>query len=164
MSRAAASLRRPAAALLAAATVTALAGCGWFGGDSDAKSVSVFSIKPGECFQTPAKVHAQLSELDRRPCDKPHTREAYAVVAYVPPSGQSAATYPGEQALTAFAEGACAQHFRDYVGIDYLDSSLYFTYLMPSARSWQQEDDRNVVCFVMGAGKTFTTSVKDSKQ
>jgi hypothetical protein len=157
-----AQFRTPVGLLAAAAL---LGGCSWFGGSSDTKSVSVFSIEPGQCFQTPSKVHAQLSELDRRPCDQPHTREAYAVVEYAAASGQTAATtYPGEQALSAFAQGSCAQHYRDYVGVDYLDSSLFFTYLMPSARSWQQDDDRKVICFVMGAGQTLTSSVKDSKR
>lgn len=160
--------RRPAATLRTLAVAFAVAitssGCSWFGGSSNSKSVSVFSIKPGQCFQTPSEVHAQLSELDRRSCDKPHTREAYAVVDYASSGATAASTYPGEQALTAFAEGACAQHYRDYVGVDYLDSSLFFTYLMPSARSWQQDDDRKVICFVMGAGQTLTASVKDSKR
>lgn len=155
----------PFRTLTALTLALTLSGCSWFGGSSGSKSVSVFAVEPGQCFQTPAEVHAQLSELDRRACDTPHTREAFAVVEYSPSSGQTAATtYPGEQALSAFAEGACAQHYRDYVGVDYLDSSLFFTYLMPSARSWQQDDDRKVVCFVMGAGQTLTTSVKGSKR
>ena len=66
--------------------------------------------------------------------------------------------------LSAFAQGACAQHFTGYVGVDYLDSSLFFTYLLPSARSWESDDDRDVICFVTTTGGTLTGSVKGSKK
>jgi hypothetical protein len=66
--------------------------------------------------------------------------------------------------LTTFAQGACAQRFTDYVGVNYLDSKLYFTYLLPSARSWEQDADRNVTCFVTTTGNQLTATVKGSKQ
>ncbi|MDT5080785.1 MAG: hypothetical protein QOJ80_5422, partial [Mycobacterium sp.] len=66
--------------------------------------------------------------------------------------------------LEKFAKGVCAQRFTAYVGVDYLDSSLYFTYLLPSARSWEQDDDRNVLCFVTTTGGTLKTSVKGSRK
>lgn len=158
-----ASLLRTAVALL---TVATLAGCGVFGSKSNS-SESVFSVSPGQCFQAPSKVQAQLSSLQRTACNKAHTREAYARVRYANPgaAGASAAsTYPGPDALSTFAKGACAQRFKPYVGIDYLDSSLFFTYLFPSARSWEQDDDRSVICFVTTTGQKLFTSVKGSKR
>ena len=53
--------------------------------------------------------------------------------------------------------------FQDYVGISYLDSSLFFTYLMPSARGWEQDTDRSVVCFVTTTGAELTASAKESR-
>jgi len=73
-------------------------------------------------------------------------------------------SYPGEDVLTTFAQGACAQRYRGYVGVDYLDSTLFFTYLLPSARSWEQQADRNVLCFVTTTGTMLTKSVKGTKQ
>jgi hypothetical protein len=162
----------PVRLLGAALAVLLCAGCGWFGGDdSGTTSESVFSARPGQCFQAPTKVQAQLSSLQRTPCSSPHTREAYAIVRYTaagPGAGGSASTssdaYPGSDALSTFAQGACAQHFGGYVGVDYLDSSLFFTYLLPSARSWQSDDDRSVICFVTTAGAKLTGSVKGSKK
>lgn len=164
--------RRAAFAAAVLGLVLSCTGCGWFGGGhSDAKSESVFSVKPGQCFQAPTKVQAELSSLQRTPCSTPHIREAYAIVPFrsasAAGSGSSASTggaYPGSDALSAFAQGACAQHFTGYVGVDYLDSSLFFTYLLPSARSWQSEDDRSVICFVTTAGSKVTGSVKGSKK
>jgi hypothetical protein len=150
----------------------ALAACG--GSDGGTHNVSVFSVKPGECFVAPGTVKVQLSKLTATPCSKPHTQEAYARVSYVAAGGDSSSSpaavasltssYPGDDVLTTFAQGACAQRFSSYVGVDYLDSSLYFTYLLPSARSWEQDADRTVICFVTTTGGKLTSSVKGSKR
>jgi Septum formation len=159
--------------LAASLVVISLAGCSSSGGSHQ---ISVFSVKPGQCFDAPGTVKVQLSKLTETPCSKPHTQEAYASVPYVASGpvaigGSSAApgpsltsSYPGDDVLTTFAQGACAQRYSGYVGVDYLDSKLFFTYLLPSARSWEQEADRNVLCFVTTTGSKLTKSVKGSKQ
>jgi hypothetical protein len=128
------------------------------------KFQSVFRVSPGQCFLPPSKIQAEVTKVDLVPCTKPHTQEAYAVVAYKA-TGTSAPTadYPGDQPLKSFADGACAAHFAAYVGVDYQDSSLFFTYLLPSARGWSQGDDRKVVCFVTTNGSLLHKSVKGSK-
>jgi len=130
----------------------------------------VFDVKPGQCFVAPSDVKAQLSDLSRTSCQKPHTEESYANVTYDAgtATGASAATsssaFPGNDILSTFAQGACAQRYAGYVGVDYLDSSLFFTYLLPSARSWEQNDDRKIICFVTTTGAKLTASVKGSKK
>jgi hypothetical protein len=166
-------VRHAAVAIAIGLLALSCAGCGWFGGGgSGSKSESVFSVRPGQCFQAPKSVQAELSALQGTPCSKPHTREAYALVPYTASSGGtgtagasgSSGAYPGGDALSAFAQGACAQRFTKYVGVDYLDSSLFFTYLLPSARSWQSDDDNDVICFVTTTGGTLSGSVKGSKK
>ncbi len=165
---------RWAVAVLAVAAAT-LTGCS--SNHKNSSTISVFDVKPGECFDTPSTVKAQLSDLTKVTCTTAHTQEAYAIVAYsasgsVPsaaPSSSAAPSvsddaFPGADVLTDFAKGACAQRFRGYVGIDYLDSSLYFTYLLPSARSWEQNDDRSVLCFITTTGGTLDSSVRNSKR
>lgn len=144
--------------------VFVLSGCGWFGRDSSNKSESVFSVKPGQCFVGPKDVKAQLSKLDRVDCSTKHTQEAYALVPFAGQAGGTASAYPGDDQLSTFAKGACAQRFGTYVGVNYLDSSLYFTYLLPSARSWEQDSDRTIICFVTTTGGTLSASVKGSKK
>ena len=166
------TVRRAALLTCAAALAGTLTGCSWFGGGSNgSSSESVFKVQPGQCFTTPSEVKAELSKLNQVPCTNKHTEEAYAVVAYQQRDGagqvaSSTATsgYPGSDVLDTFAKGVCAQKFGRYVGIDYLDSSLYYTYLLPSARSWEQDDDRMVTCFVTTTGGTLTKSVKGSRQ
>src|SRR4051794_25340637 len=139
-----------------------LGGCGFFGGD-DGEGVSVFTIKPGQCFEAQGEVKAQLSELTEVDCDAEHAQESYAVITYKSDGGDAGDTYPGDDALAKFANGAGAGEYGKYVGRDYLDSALFYPYLLPSARSWE-DDDRSVICFVTSAGEPLTKSVKGSKR
>lgn len=138
-------------------TAFVLSGCSLLGGGED----GVFAIKPGECFLAPAETTAQIDDLENTDCEKPHDMEAYAAIPYTG-AGAEEGTFPGDDALKNFADGSCARAFTDYVGVSYLDSSLFFTYLLPSARSWQDED-REVLCFVIDSGTPMTGSVKGTK-
>ncbi len=154
--------RTSAARTLAAVALTGLlaSGCSLVGEDEG----SVFGIEPGQCFLAPEDVEAQIGDLDGVDCDEEHDQESYAVVGWEsddPEDDEDA--YPGDAALARFADGACAAAFGDYVGVDYLDSDLFFTYLAPSPRSWQEED-RQVICFVTAAGRPLTGSVKGTEK
>lgn len=141
---------------------------GWFGDDDPSKpvAVTVFDAAVGDCFLAPEEVKAELVDLSKVPCDVEHQQELYAKVDYHAAEGAPTAdadAYPGEAALDTYAQGACAQEFSAYVGIDYPDSGLWLTYLLPSARSWQQGSDRTIACFVTTTGDPLTASVKGSK-
>jgi hypothetical protein len=156
--------RRIACVASVAALSPLVAACG-VGGGGD--GTSVFKVKVGECFASPSEVKAQISDIKQVPCSQPHGKEAYAAAVYAPSgaasTSASSSDFPGNDALAAFAQGACAQRFTSYVGVSYLDSSLFFTYLAPSARSWQ-DDDRTVLCFITSDGQPLKGSVKGSKQ
>jgi hypothetical protein len=124
------------------------------------KLTSVFGVKAGECFLPPQKIQAELTKLNKVACTRAHTQEAYAVVGYKAAGSTATTDFPGDAALKTFADGTCAQRFAGYVGRDYQDSSLFFTYLLPSARGWQQGHDRKVICFVTTTGKLLRRSVK----
>jgi hypothetical protein len=146
-----------AATVLSALVLAACSGSGHSG-----VKVSVFNVKVGECFNAPADVQAQLSKLSRVPCDREHDREIYSVVDYKAPAGNTGDVYPGADLLNTYSKGICAQQYKPYVGVDYLDSSLFFTYLYPSARSWEQDDDRSIICFVRSTGAPLVGTVKGS--
>lgn len=143
-----------AGAILAA--VGALAGCS-SASKTKGASLSVFHLRTGQCAITPQAVKAQLSNLSVVSCHQPHTQEVFALVA-----DNAGSNYPGATALQSFANGACLQHFAGYVGVDYRDSSLFYTYLLPSVRSWSQ-GDRTVDCLVTTTGQTLTKSVKGAR-
>ena len=148
------------------AVVLSTTGCSVFGDDDGpGEDRSAFELEPGDCVRPPTEVEAELAELRVVPCDVEHTQETYAVVEYTAGTEESRALnapYPGDAALKTFADGACAQEYEGYVGVTYPDSAYFFTYLLPSPRSWQA-DDRSVVCLVTTTGETLTESVKGSE-
>ena len=151
---------------IAALLTLTLSGCSWFGGGkSTGKSESVFDVKVGDCFTAPGDVKTELASLNKVPCTQAHAQEAYALIAYAKADANSAsAAYPSADVLTNFAQGSCSQKFQSYVGVNYLDSSYFFTFLLPSARGWEQDTDRNVICFITTTGGTLTASAKNTKK
>ena len=148
--------------LLALATL--LAGCSHAASTS---GESVFKLKVGSCVVPPTAIKAEISSVKVVPCTTPHTQEVFAELPYGA-LGSSTTTstsdnYPGVAALQTFANGACLQDFASYVGIDYRYSSLFYTYMLPSARSWSGSD-RTVVCLVTTTGQPLTASVRGSRQ
>jgi hypothetical protein len=153
-------MARLAGALLLAVLAT---GCSAGRDAKPGRDVSSFKIKVGDCVVPPTEIKAELSTVRVVSCASRHTQEAYALVDYKTADGASpASVYPGDDVLKKYADGACAQRYEGYVGVAYADSSLFFTYLLPSARGWQG-GDRSVVCFVTTTGQSLTRSVKGSK-
>lgn len=151
--------RDPRVLLLLVAALPLVAGCGLFGGADDEQE-GVRSIKPGQCFLVPKEVKAQVADLGSVPCNEPHDRESFAVLPYEPPDAETdGEVFPGDDALITFADGRCAEAFGNYSGVPYLDSDLYFTYLLPSPRSWQV-GDREVVCFAFDPGRPLSGSLR----
>ena len=125
---------------------------------SHGHNVSVFRLKKGDCVVPPTTVKAEISQVEVVPCTTAHTQEVFGMADY------KSDTYPGPSALKSFADGACLQQYAGYVGVDYRDSSLFYTYLLPSARSWNSDvlNDRRVVCLVTTTGQTLYSPVKGS--
>jgi hypothetical protein len=124
-----------------------------------AGDLSVFDVQVGDCIVPPTDIKAELETARVVPCKDPHTQEAYAVERY-----DKGDVYPGEQALTAFANGTCLDRYQGYVGVAYQDSKLLYTYLLPSERSWNEGKDRKILCIVTSPGDKLTSSVRDSEK
>ncbi len=93
------------------------------------------------------------------PCTEEHTHELYAVEPY-----DEGDVFPGLAALDAFAERVCVAKFEPYVGVSVFDSTLTFSWLVPTLASWNNNKDRDVLC-VVGPfdSSTLSVSVKGSK-
>jgi hypothetical protein len=121
--------------------------------------VSVFELQPGMCVNNPELSSGLVTDLSAVACELPHTHEVYFKVTYNPPDGAFDA-----QRVASFADEQCAQAFTTYVGVPYDRSKYYFLHLAPSAESWKEQGDRDVVCLLFQQGATLTGSAKGSAQ
>jgi hypothetical protein len=129
--------------------VVALVACG--GDDSsdprDPHDVPVLEIQASRRHPVCLKIAEDLpDEVETLPvidCAVPHTHEAYATIDYV---GKD--VYPGEEELSSFAQVDCLSAFETFVGISAFDSSLSYTWIVPSLDGWNKEDDREVLCIL----------------
>jgi hypothetical protein len=128
-------------------------------GPGGATAVSVFELQPSMCINNPELSTGLVTDLSAVPCEQPHTHEVYFKVTYSPPDGAFDA-----QRVAAFADEQCAQAFTAYVGVPYDRSKYYFLHLAPSAESWKEQGDRDVVCLLFQQGASLTGSAKGSAQ
>lgn len=118
-----------------------------------AGKVSVFELKPGDCLDPPADVSGEIAEIRVVPCTDPHTQEVFAK----PDSTTEA--YPGAEALAAEADGLCVAAMQTELLLS-PDDGYYWSYLLPSFKGWNTDNDRTVICvFVFPNGPSVTGSV-----
>ncbi|HWH29208.1 MAG TPA: septum formation family protein, partial [Mycobacteriales bacterium] len=110
-------------------------------------SVDAFAIELGDCVADPTagtdpNEVAEVEEIRAIPCDQPHDGEVYHV--FDMPDGE----YPGEDGVAAAVAEGCEGAFADFVGLPYEESSLDYISLQPTQETWEQLEDREVVCIV----------------
>ncbi len=110
-------------------------------------TVDAFAVELGDCIQDPTagadpNEVAEVQSIEAVPCDEPHDGEVYHV--FDMPDGD----YPGDEAVLAAVEEGCVAAFADFVGKPYEESSLDYLSLQPTQETWEQMDDREVVCIV----------------
>jgi hypothetical protein len=118
-------------------------------------SVNAFQMRVGDCFDDGSTFDDdEVSSVSGVPCSQPHDNEVYALFDVTETS------FPGD-AMGQIAHEGCLARFEGFVGKDYDSSQLDIATLYPSSESWQQQNDREVVCVVydMEANK-LTGSVK----
>jgi hypothetical protein len=103
------------------------------GAEAPVEEVPVFTVAIGECYG------ADLTVLD---CATPHDYEVYAQQPVA-----EAATYPGEDAVYQSADEACLAAFPAFAGIGFDQTTLGYSFLGPTAETWD-EGDRQISCFI----------------
>lgn len=114
----------------------------------------VYDLRVGDCLD--GDVGEDVTKVPLVPCEQEHTHEVYALVEH--PDG----AYPGAGELETFAEMKCVGQFADYIGVELSESTLYFTYLFPSVGTWNEEEDREIVCFAVARDQKLVGTVKSS--
>ena len=137
-------VRLTVAATAAAGAVTVLSGCGLL---NSVLGGNVMEISVGDCFVI-SEMNAQLqsgevSDVPLVECSEEHDGEFFHSHEV---SGDS---YPGDAAVGDEAEEVCSgSAFSDFVGVDYMSSEIYVGYLTPTEQTWDQLDDREILCYL----------------
>jgi hypothetical protein len=138
-------LRTVGASVLAAGGVLALSGCGVL--MSVIGGGNVMDLNVGDCFveeeMNTALSSGEVSNIPLVDCAEEHDSEFF--FAY----DMTEAEYPGDEATRTQAEELCTgEEFTDFVGVEYLESDIYVGHLYPTQQSWDQFDDREIICYV----------------
>ena len=107
-------------------------------------SVSVFDLEAGDCFDDPEATTGTLTDIPLLACDAPHDNEVFAIFDL---AGGPSAPFPGATTVDRDAvEGCQGARFTTYVGRPFAESRFLVTTITPNRQSWEQVDDREVVC------------------
>lgn len=115
----------------------------------------VLSLEVGTCFDDPEDASA-VSEVPIVDCDEPHDNEVFAVFT-LPGSA-----FPGAAELRDDAVEGCSDRFGAYVGEDYLFSELLIGAFWPTEVSWEEADDREVICYLYASDGPLVGSQRGS--
>ena len=88
---------------------------------------------------------AEVETLPIIDCAEPHTHEIYATIDF------DGGRVPGRRGAGDFAQVECLEAFEPFVGTSPFDSVLSYTWLVPTLESWNEEDDREVLCVLVTA-------------
>ena len=107
--------------------------------------LGVFAVQEGDCVNFP-EGGGDVASFDAVACEDPHDGEIYELFDIT-----GFDEYPGDDAVSTQAGEGCRDAFESFVGIDYDSSVLFFTFLSPSEGTWNDLDDREVICIITPA-------------
>jgi len=110
-------------------------------------TASVFDLEPGDCIGDPGVGNVEAVEVVD--CSEEHSYEVYANLTVPDDVGLAGAE--------AYALEGCYDAFAPYVGTEFESSAFNFTWLEPTAESWEQRNDRTVNCMLFEAQSGLST-------
>ena len=114
-------------------------------------------VEVGQC--TNQDLTGQVGEIDTVDCDNAHTAEVFALFDL---DGDD---YPGSEEVASLAtEGCTGDRFEEYVGLSYAESEIFAANIAPTEETWNDADDRTVICFAVAQdGSATEGSVKGAE-
>ena len=114
-------------------------------------------MRVGQCILLPeGSEETTATTLETTGCTREHDAEVFHIDTVAD------GDFPGADELNRQAESMCISTFDEYVGADYLTSSLDATWMIPTKDSWAQKD-RTIVCLARPLDHSkLTQSVRDS--
>lgn len=151
--------------LLTLCLVAALALAGACGGDeptrdesgsiSETDDVTPNSLQVGDCFNDPDESASEVTSLEAVPCDEPHDNEVFHVFDL---EGDE---FPGGDEVRRLGAEGCEAEFEGYVGAPLAESGLAIVPVTPTEGSWNDTDDRTILCAAYNAdGSPLTGSIE----
>ena len=104
--------------------------------------LGAFRIRVGDCMG--GGLGDLVESVDGVPCDQLHEFEVYH--AFNVPEGADG--YPGDAAIEDAAFTGCYDAFAPFVGETYEQSLYGINTLAPTEESWDELDDREVLCLI----------------
>jgi hypothetical protein len=101
--------------------------------------MQVEDLRVGDCFDLKDPEATEVAEVEAKPCTTAHKYELFHDADM--PDGE----FPSDAAVETFVQAECVPAFTAYVGMDYADSALYFSWFAPSTETWD-DGDRTVQC------------------
>lgn len=113
-------------------------------------------ITVGDCFnETGDEIVSDVPTID---CALPHDYEVYASIQL------DKAVWPGDDEIFSLADDACLAPFATWVGIPFENSTLDYTYYVPTEDGWNNYDDREVSCIMFDpAGQSTGTFLASAR-
>lgn len=106
----------------------------------DGGELGAFRIQTGDCLGEVGD--GEVESVEGIPCDQPHQFEVY--FAFNLDDGD----FPGDASVAEQGEQRCYSVFASFVGLSYEESVYGFTTLLPTEASWDELDDREVLCLL----------------
>lgn len=126
-----------------------------------AGNISAFDIQLGDCLSDEGLKGGadgtEISGVHAVPCEDPHDDEVFAVLDL------ELDTFPEGDAMFDIAFDECLTRFEPFVGRGYQSSSLDIQVMYPTLQSWNEANDREVVCVLFDVDhSTLEGSMKGS--
>lgn len=160
------STRAAALAALTCTTALVLTGCSLLGADepdrdeagqiTEASDAGAFTLRVGDCLE-PVNWGGEAAEsFPVIPCAEEHESEIYASML------MDDGGFPGDAAVEEAATAFCEAEFASFVGTPWAESALSYAFLVPSQQTWDEADDREVLCLVVDPEGLVTGSLEGS--
>lgn len=115
--------------------------------------VGSLSLKVGDCLA--AEAEGEIESVPVVPCSEPHDSELFH--SFEVPGEE----YPGEDEVRSITADTCIAEFENFIGLAYEDSAWDVTGIFPTEATWNQVDDREVICGVFRVdGEASTGSAR----
>ena len=125
---------------------------------NETEDVDPNTLQAGDCFNDPETGSTTaVTSLEAVPCEEPHDNEVFHVFDL------DDGDFPGADEVKQLGLEGCEPELEGYVGATAEDAGLAVVPVTPTDQSWNDTDDRTVLCALYNAdGSEITGSLEGS--